>query len=299
MKMLPFILSAIISFLPLGDAAALENLKKTVAVFDFENDSGYRSAVRLGDDFTVQLTDALVQSGKFNVLTREDLDVVFAEQDLAASGRMAKSTTARKGKAIPAQILIKGKITEFEENTSGGGQGFSIKGVSLGTKKSTASMAVIIQLIDSTTGEVLDSKRVEGEARSGGLSVGYSGSFDLSSSNFKKTPLGKAVQMSIDQAVEYISKKLSEVPWKGKVVTLKEGVVFINAGENANVQVGDTFQVLREGEPLIDPDTGIDLGSEATKLADIKITDVQPKFSKAQIEGVADTEIAAGDLIRQ
>lgn len=297
MKMLPFVLSVIISFLPVSNALALENLKKTVAVFDFENDSGYRGEVRLGDDFTVQLTDALVQSGKFNVLTRADLDVVFAEQDLAASGRMAQSTAAQKGKAIPAQILIKGQITEFEENTSGGGQGFSISGVSLGTKKSTASMAVIVQLIDSTTGEVIDSRRVEGEARSGGLSVGYSGRFDLSSSNFKKTPLGKAVQMAIDRAVVYISEKLSQVPWKGKVVTFKDGLVFINAGENANVQVGDTFQVLREGESLVDPDTGIDLGSETTQVARIKIIDVQPKFSKAQVEGAAGVEVAAGDLV--
>ena len=299
MKMLPLVLSFVISFLPVSNALALENLKKTVAVFDFENDSGYRGSARLGDDFTVQLTDALVQSGKFNVLTRADLDVVFAEQDLAASGRMAKSTTAQKGKAIPAQILVKGKITEFQENTSGGGQGFSIKGISLGTKKSTATIAVIIQLIDSTTGEVIDSKRVEGEARSGGLSIGYSGSFDLSSSNFQSTPLGKAVQMAIDRGVVYISKKLSQVPWKGKVVTLKDGVVFINAGENANVQVGDEFQVLREGESLIDPDTGMDLGSEATKLANIKVTDVQPKFSKAKIEGAADVQIMAGDLVRE
>ena len=299
MKMLPFILSFIISFLPVNDALALENLKKTVAVFDFENDSGFRGEVRLGDDFTMQLTDALLQSGKFNVLTRADLDVVFAEQDLAVSGRMAKSTTAQKGKAIPAQILIKGKITEFEESTSGGGQGFSIKGISLGTKKSTAHMAVIIQLIDSTTGEILDSKRVEGEARSGGLSIGYSGDFSISSSNFKSTPLGKAVQMAIDRAVVYIAEKLSEVPWKGKVVTIKDGLVFINAGENANVEVGNEFQVLREGESLIDPDTGMDLGSEATKLADIKIIDVQPKFSKAEVEGAAGGQILAGDLVRE
>ena len=294
-----FILSVLISCLPVTDALALENLKKTVAVFDFQNDSGYRGAVRLGDDFTMQLTDALIQSGKVNVLTRQDLDVVFAEQDLAASGRMAKSTTAKKGKAIPAQILIKGKITEFEESTSGGGQGFSIRGVSLGTKKSTASMAVIIQLIDSTTGEVIHSKRVEGEARSGGLSIGYSGDFSLSSSNFKKTPLGKAVQMAIDRAVVYITDELVKIPWKGKVVTVKDGLVFINAGENANVQAGDTFKVMREGEALIDPDTGIDLGSEATKIADIKVVNVQPKFSKAQIEGAANVEIMKGDLVKE
>ncbi|MBN1870413.1 MAG: hypothetical protein JW847_07570 [Candidatus Omnitrophica bacterium] len=315
MKMLPLFLCLAISILPVSDALAsgnlkkgseaasespsLQNLKKTVAVFDFENDSGYRGEVRLGNDFTTQLTDALVQSGKFNVLTRADLDVVFAEQDLAASGRMAQSTTAQKGKAIPAQILIKGQITEFEENTSGGGQGFSISGVSLGTKKSTASMAVIVQLIDSTTGEVIDSRRVEGEARSGGLSIGYSGSFDLSSSNFKSTPLGKAVQMTIDRAVEYIAQKLSEVPWKGKVVSFKDGVVFINAGENANVHAGDRFEVLREGEALIDPDTGMDLGSEATKVADIKVIEVQPKFSKAEIWGAATSAVVAGDLVVQ
>lgn len=318
MKRLVLILCIAIILLPLSSASAsgnlkktsedkeatdrvvtrLKNLKKTVAVFDFENDSGYRGEVRLGDDFTVQLTDALVQSGEFNVLTRQDLDVVFAEQDLAASGRMAKSTTAQKGKAIPAQVLIKGKITEFEENTSGGGQGFSISGVSLGTKKSTASMAVIIQLIDSTTGEVIESKRVEGEARSGGLSIGYSGSFDLSSSNFKSTPLGKAVQMTIDRAVEFIAQGLSDIPWKAKVVTFKDGLVFVNAGENANLEVGNIFRILREGEALIDPDTGIDLGSETTKVADIRIVDVQPKFSKAEVIG-SGVDVKAGDLVRE
>jgi curli biogenesis system outer membrane secretion channel CsgG len=299
MRILILVLTALIGGWPVSDALALENLKKTVAVFDFQNDSGFSGSVNLGSDFTMQLTDALLQSGKFNVLTRTDLDAVFAEQDLAASGRMAKSSAAQTGKAIPAQILIKGTIAQFEENTSGGGQGFSIKGVSLGTKKSSASMAVIVQLIDSTTGQVIDSKRVEGEARSGGLSIGYSGSFDLSSSNFKKTPLGQALQMAIDRAVVYISEKLDDVPWQGKVVSFKEGVVFVNAGQNANIAVGDTFQVMREGEALIDPDTGMDLGSEATKLADIKITDVQPKFSKAQIEGTASGEIMAGDLVKK
>ena len=299
MRIMIFVLSTLVSVLPVTDAAALENLKKTVAVFDFDNNSGYRSALTLGGDFSMQLTDALVQSGKYNVLTRQDLDVVFAEQDLSASGRMAKSTAAQTGKAIPAQILIKGQITEFEENTSGGGQGFSIRGVSLGTKKSSAHVAVIIQLIDSTTGQILDSQRVEGEARAGGMSIGYTGNFSLSSSNFAKTPLGKAVQMAIDRAVVYISDKLSDVPWQGKVVTIKDGLVFINAGEDTNVKAGDTFKVLREGEALIDPDTGMNLGSETTKLADVKIVEVQPKFSKAKIEGAANGEIAAGDIVKE
>ena len=274
-------------------------LKKTVAVFDFKNDSGYSSMVNLGQDFSTQLSDALVQSGKFIVLTRTDLDVVMAEQDLAASDRMAKSNTAQTGKIIPAQILIKGQITEFEENTGGGGQGISVKGISLGMKKSSAHMAVIIQLIDSTTGEILESKRVEGSASGGGLSVGYSGVVDVNSSSFKKTPLGKAVQVTIDQAVDYLAKKLSALPWQGKVVTIKDGLVFVNSGKTAGVEIGDAFSIFKEGEALVDPDTGMNLGSEKTKIADIKISDVQDKFSKAQVTSGKIEEIAKGNIIQE
>lgn len=274
-------------------------LKKTVAVFDFKNDSGYSSIVTLGQDFSTQLSDALVQSGKFIVLTRKDLDVVMGEQDLAASDRMAKSNTAQVGKVVPAQILIKGQITEFEENTGGGGQGISVHGVSLGMKKSSAHMAVIIQLIDSTTGEILESKRVEGDASGGGFSVGYSGAIDVNTSSFKKTPLGKAVQITIDQAVDYLANKLSALPWQGKVVTVKDGLVFVNSGNTAGIQVGDSFAIYKEGEVLTDPDTGMNLGSEKTKIADIKISDVQEKFSKAQVTSGKIEDIAKGNIIQE
>jgi curli biogenesis system outer membrane secretion channel CsgG len=275
-----------------------EALKKTVAVFEFQNDSGYSSMGNLGEDFSTQLSDALVQSGKFIVLTRKDLDVVMAEQDLAQSDRFAKSNAAQVGKIVPAQILVKGQITEFEENTSGGGQGLSVAGVSLGMKKSSAHIAIVIQLVDSTTGEILESKRVEGDAKAGGLSVGYSGAFDLNSSSFKKTPLGKAAQITIDQAVDFVAKKLASVPWKGKVVTVKDTLVFVNSGKNSGVAVGDAFVVYKEGEALIDPDTGMDLGSEATKVADIKVTDVQEKFSKAEVTGGKIEDVAKGDIVQ-
>ena len=286
------------SFLAGGFSA--DSLKKTVAVFEFKNDSGYSGYANLGQDFSMQLSDALIQSGKFKVLTRQDLDVVMAEQDLSRSGRMAKSKSARTGKIIPAQILIKGRITEFQENTSGGGQGLSIHGISIGSKKSSAHIGVIVQLIDSTTGEILGSKRVEGEARAGGFSIGYSGSWSLSSSSFKKTPLGKAVQMAIDRAVVYISDKLSSVSWKGRIVLAKDdGTVFINSGSNAGVKPGQIFAVYREGEALVDPDTGVELGRENKKIADIKVFEVQEKFAKAKVEGIAQLPVSKGDLVLQ
>ncbi len=297
MKRLLFLFGAVFLFANIQPSLATAALKKTVAVFDFKNDSGYNSLGNLGQDFSTQLSDALVKSGKFVVLTRKDLDAVFAEQDLAASGRMAKSTAAQKGKTIPAQILVKGRITEFEENTSGGGQGLSVEGFTIGTKKSSAHVAVIVQLIDSTTGQIIDSERVEGEARSGGFSFGYSGSFSINTSNFKKTPLGKAVQMAIDRAVKYISDKMADIPWQAKVVMVKDNKVYINAGENANIKGGTVFSVYHQGEALVDPETGMELGREKQKIADIKVVEVQEKFSKADILGTPKIPIERGDLV--
>ncbi|MBN2483995.1 MAG: hypothetical protein JXD21_07345 [Candidatus Omnitrophica bacterium] len=272
-------------------------LKKTVAVFEFENDSGFTTWAKMGEDFSDQLTDSLMQSGGFIVLSRKDLDVVMAEQDLAASNRFAKAKAAQTGKIVPAQILVKGKITDFEENTSGSGQGLSIKGISIGTKSSAVSIGVIVQLIDSTTGEVLASKRIDGEAKSGGLSLGYSGAWDFGSSNFKKTPVGKAVQMAIDRAVAYIAKELSSVAWSAKVITVKDGTIFINAGSNAGVNSGDTFTLYSEGEALIDPDTGMNLGSDRKKLGMIVISSVQEKFSKATTSGFNIDQVSVGDVV--
>ncbi len=281
------------------DALAAKGIKKTVAVFDFQNDSGYQSKIDLGKDFSTQLSDALVQSDQFIVLTRKNLDVVMAEQDLAQSNRFAKSNAAKTGKITSAQILIKGQITEFEEQKSGGGQGLSVKGFTIGTKKSSAHIGVIIQLVDSTTGEIIQSKRVEGEAKSGGLSFGYRGDFDISSSNFKKTPLGKAVQIAIDNAVDYIAKQMTNIPWRGKVVLVKDDIIFINAGKNTGINRGDIFSIYKEGESLIDPDTGMNLGSDTKKIADVSVVEVQEKFSKAKLLGTASGEIAKGDIIEQ
>ncbi|MCK9573844.1 MAG: CsgG/HfaB family protein [Candidatus Omnitrophica bacterium] len=270
--------------------------KKTIAVARFENSSGINSYIAIGDDFAAQLSDALIQSGRFTVLSRKDLGAVLTEQDLADSGRMSKSLSAQKGKIIPAQILITGNITEFEENTQGGGQGLSIHGITIGGVKSDAHVAVIVQIIDSTTGEILDSQRIEGLADASAFTIGYSGSFSLGSSSFKKTPLGKAVQIAIDRAVVYISDKLGKLSWQGRVVTLKDGLVYVNAGSDAGIAQGETFIICRKGESLIDPETGMDLGTEKTKIGDIIIFEVQTKFSKAKI--LSSTEqIKTSDLV--
>ncbi len=279
-------------------SVAFAGHKKIVAVSRFENKTSYSGQVHIGDGMADQLTDSLMQSGEFVVLERQTLKDVFDEQDLAQSGRMAKSKSARTGKATSAQILVKGTITEFEAKSSGGGSGVSLFGVKLGSSKGEAHVGVIVRLIDTTTGEVLHSQRVEGKAKSGGFKLGLDiKGVGFGTDGFSKTPLGKATQIAIDNAVEFIASKMRGVPYQGSVIKVSGDVIYINAGERAGAAAGEVFSVYSVGESLIDPDTGENLGSEEEKLGTVKIFDVKEKYSKARAEGSA-SGFKKGDIIR-
>lgn len=275
-------------------------LKKLVAVETFENKAGARSEWAIGSGMADMLTDSLIQSGAFIVLERQAVESVLQEQDFAASGRTTTAGAAAQiGKMPPAQILIRGTVTEFDVDTRGGGQGFNIKGFNINMNRSQAHVAVIIRLIDTSTGEVLDSQRVEGNAEAGGLGFGFEeGDWGFNQSGFSKTPLGKATQIAIDNAVDYISHRMMSVPWEGKVVTmLGDGTVIINSGETSGVSVGDRFAVFRKGQEFVDPDTGMVLGSETKQVGMIEVISVEEKFSKAT--SISGSGFQAKDIVKE
>lgn len=284
------------TFGPLAQAATL---KKIVAVSRFENKTSWRGQVSIDDGLADQLTDALMQSGQFVVMERQSLKDVVAEQDLANSGRVQKAASAETGKLVAAQILIKGTITEFESSSSGSESGVGIGGFKIGNKKDEAHVGLIIRLIDSTTGEVLASQRVEGKAKAGGVKLGVSaGGAQFGTSGFDKTPMGKAVQMAIDDAVAKITEKLKGVPFQARVIKVNsEDEVLISGGEKTGMAVGDAFTLYSVGEALVDPTTGEQLGSELEKKGTVKVTSVQEKYGKAKTDAPV-KGLKIGDIVK-
>jgi curli biogenesis system outer membrane secretion channel CsgG len=99
-----------------ADAAA-GGLRFSITVTKFENHSGYSgSQFNLSDTWGEMLTDSLMQTGKFIVLGEADMrQAAMQEQDFAAGGRTAGGDkTPVKGNMTPAQLLVKGVITNFQ-----------------------------------------------------------------------------------------------------------------------------------------------------------------------------------------
>ena len=247
--------------LGLAAAQAEGNLRYSITVSKFPNEAGWSGQWDIGDGFTTIMTDALQQNGKFIVLGDSEMrQEAMAEQDLAASGRMAGGNKAPQvGRMTPAQLLVRGSITHVQDETTGGSGGLSFKGISIGGSKGKAEVNITIYLVDSETGQVKASQKVVGQAGRRGLSVGYSGSalggLGGDMAGFRNDNVGKACEDAVVQAVEFLEKQLESIPWEASIMLAGADKLVINRGTREGVSVGQKFKVGKT-EELVDPDTG-------------------------------------------
>lgn len=171
--------------------------KQRIAVtgFDFRAGQGSR---QIGQGMSDMLTDSLFNTGRFIVVERERLGDVTAEQDLSNSGRFKKDTAAPIGQLEGAQLLIRGSITEFEPNCSGGSV------IIASTKESC--VAINIRILDAATGRVVNATTVQGTSSKGSVGLIFTGgSMPIGLGAYKNTPMESAIRQSIEAAVQFIA----------------------------------------------------------------------------------------------
>jgi len=247
---------------------------------------------------TEMMTTALVETGRFVVLERKAIQQALSEQDFGDSGRVNPETAPVIGMAIGAQVLITGDITEFTYQKSSLGGSLSIlRSVGATGERIKAMVALDVRLIDAVTGEVVFSRRVEGDA----AATGVAADVQIQDQQFgtamgSQTPLGQASREAIRDAVAAIVEGVKKIPWSGRIVDVREASVYVNAGSEAGIQAGTTLDVFAQGEALIDPETGIQLGTPDRKIGTLRITQLEDKYSVAQV--VSGEGFARGHLLR-
>jgi curli biogenesis system outer membrane secretion channel CsgG len=238
------------------------------------------------------VTDALNRSGRFRIVEREALNEVLGEQDLAASGRVAQTSGAATGQVLGAELLLQVVITDYETGTakSSGGVGGLFSNLPLiggvGMKTGNGRVGLNFRLIDATTSEVLNTKQVESIINESGLTFAGSGwadngMMDGFMNDYSQTPIGQAVIAGINMGIYDIAKQIGRRPAEGSIVKAEGTRVWLNIGDQG-VNMGDRLSVMQRGEELIDPDTGISLGSSDTAMGDIEVIQVAEKYSIAQ-----------------
>jgi curli biogenesis system outer membrane secretion channel CsgG len=298
------VLAASAAVLSLAAPAAAQG-RQSIAVMKFgvSAGSGYNywhsASWDLGSGMAEMTTTALVESGKYKVLERQQIEDVLGEQDLGASGRVDPATAAKIGKVLGAQFLLYGTVDEFEYSKAGEGGGVRIGGIRLRGGEAKAHIGMDVRVVNAVTGEIVFSTRSTADASRSGFKVGYSGSdFGADMGTFQKTPLGEATRKAIEEAVAKIPAQFAveappPVSWSGQLLVAEGGTLVIKAGTKDGLKVGDVLTVYR---PKTVNAGGQTLVVGEDRIGKIRLTSVGESASSAEI--VEGTGFKTGDTVK-
>jgi curli biogenesis system outer membrane secretion channel CsgG len=238
-----------------------------VGIVPFTDKVGINTATT--DTLVDMLTTALTKSQKFEVVERNALERLVAEQNFGASGAVDPNSAARMGKMSGADYLVIGVITEAGASVN------ATAAYGVVTQQSAVTFAIDLRFVDSETGATKLAETFR-ETRTG-FSIDGAGSETFSLS---VGPGGEMARALIDNITEKIA--ISVYPPKVVKVNGDTGECILNYGE-AVFEPGDIWDTYTQGEALVDPDTGESLGMAESKTGSIEIISADLKTSQARI----------------
>ena len=194
----------------------------------------------IADDLAAALANELQGMGTLQVVERKQLKDMLSEQELAELGIVKKGPdAARKGQMRGARYIVLGTLTSYETNVEQKQAGSSFGLLGFGKRNQEVEnkdyVAIDIRVVDSSTGEVIGSRTVEGRAsntasasssgvnllpaaglalwmapnmgRTGQALTGAAGTlnFGNNQSQAQRTPAAKAIRAALIDASDYVS----------------------------------------------------------------------------------------------
>lgn len=184
-------------------AVPYTGVRQMVAIGKFDNRSNFMRGVfsdgvdRLGSQAKTILITHLQQTGRFNVLDRDNMSELGQEATLAGKNQAIKG----------AEYVITGDVTEFGRKEVGDQQLFGI----LGRGKSQVAYAkVSLNVVKVKTSEVVYSSQGAGEySLSNREVIGFGGT-----ASYDSTLNGKVLDLAIREAVNKLSAGIDSGAWQ-------------------------------------------------------------------------------------
>jgi curli biogenesis system outer membrane secretion channel CsgG len=234
--------------------------KRRIGVVAFQNKAPYAQA-RIGETATDIIITELTKSGKFIVVERDKMDKLLDEQKLGQSGAIDPTTAAQVGKILGLNAILTGSVSQFGVKSEG--KDFIVSQ----SKQQIVECTVDIRAVDAETGQVLYADSGKGVVRkSSGKFLGMG-----NQSKYDETLEGEALRAAIVQFMENLTSQINKKQWSCRVAAVEDGSVYLNAGQESGVEVGQKLKVFSQGKEIKDPTTGLVLGRTEKEIGTIKI----------------------------
>ena len=298
----------------LADVAGAKKRRLAVRPFDYSTVTSwvnywFNNNVNIGEGIRAMLTVRMDQSKNITLLERTNIQDVMKEQDFGASNRVRKGTNARVGQLSGADAMLYGDIVIFgrDDTTKRKGLGAALGrfspvagAVATLNKEEKAVVGINLRLVDTETGEVIETAEARGESsrksKDYGAIVGVSGTgavaggIGMTSANFQQTIIGEATSNAVAEIVKYLEGRVPQLPAKpreieGRVATVTTGGAVLTVGSQDGVMRGDRFEILKINGEIKDPTSKEVIDLDAVKVGEFVADGVREKTATGAYGG--------------
>ncbi len=194
----------------------------------------------------------LVESDRFLIFERSDLDILEAEQALSAS---------QGASLVGVDALIVGSVTEFGRRTEGQA------GFLSSTMRQTVDATVEIRLVSVDSGLAFFSGQGVGSASNEAGEVAGFGS----RAGYDSSLNDRAIAAAVDDLVNTIVSEFSDRPWRSDILGSEDGVLFIAGGPASGISIGDQFKLERRGNTLRSRQSGLPITLPGETVGEVEV----------------------------
>lgn len=250
--------------------ASADAAKKRIGVVAFSNVSQVSDRT-IGGGISDILIAELVQNKNFEVVERSRLDAILKEQMRGASGIIDATSAAKIGQLLGLDYLVTGTIVEA--------------GVEQDFFTTKTKVVISVRMIDAQTGTIIFADQTVGR-KSANIQNSY-----IDPSSFTA---------AARRAIEEIAFKINEIaPTEGVIVFIQGDKVMIDLGRDHGVDIGQIYQIVREGKPIYHPVTGALIAVEKNELASFTISGVETNTATGKLKEPAKVSIRPGDKVKR
>ena len=228
-------------------------------------------------NFEVMVETQLMKIGRFKIFERNRVDEVLTEQALQENFSNNGTTLKLAG----VDYLIYGSITNYSSESKKIATGNFV------SAKLETKFGVDVKIVDSLSGEIRRAETVN---------VIQESASSISTGQFSQGEIASdGLIQAQRKAAKLVASLLVESIFPISVVDVDGNDIYLNYGDSI-LSAGDTLKILKPGRQLVDPQTGMALGTTETEVAQVRVRDATAQFSIATL--VSGTLPSSGDTAR-
>ncbi len=253
------------------DSIAVMPFRFTHDTFALEGSTTTSNGAQMSSRIRDRILSSLTQSQKFVVVNRDHGSEFTSEKALLSSDNVSPSEASRIGNVVGADFMVVGNIHKLDTKTE--------TKTFYGASKTTAvdHIDLSYQVIEVSSQKVLWADTI-------------------------KTSHTRTKDQETDDTLEVVASLVSngvlDLLFPVKVLDVVSPTEFYLNQGSARISQGDKLALFTKGRTLTDPDTGIEIKIDGTKVATLEATTVNAKYTIAKLVDGDGSAVKKGDIVR-